>query len=159
MIIAQLLDASTARLNLSSATRRLFTQDGDEVRKSALVFLSILCFYTYHKRLLACSEEKMILFISLNHMQFKKKLLRLHILASPLSLSLSLFLAHPRREFREDNWALPTKLSFVTHLVTGKFFLWFQITNFAEIERDQYVCVSCGEGFLRARGETRMFQS
>ena len=76
-----------------------------------------------------------------------------------LSLSLSLFLAHPRREFREDNWALPTKLSFVTHLVTGKFFLWFQITNFAEIERDQYVCVSCGEGFLRARGETRMFQS
>lgn len=76
-----------------------------------------------------------------------------------LSLSLSLFLAHPRREFREDNWALPAKLSFVTHLVTGKFFLWFQITNFAEIERDQYVCVSCGEGFLRARGETRMFQS
>lgn len=75
------------------------------------------------------------------------------------SLSLSLFLAHPRREFREDNWALPTKLSFVTHLVTGKFFLWFQITNFDEIERDQYVCVSCGEGFLRARGETRMFQS
>ena len=115
MIIAQLLDASTARLNLSSAARRLFTQDGDEVRKSALVFLSILCFYTYHKRLLACSEEKMILFISLNHMQF--------ILASLLSLSLSLFLAHPRREFREDNWALPTKLSFVTHLVTGKFFL------------------------------------
>ena len=59
----------------------------------------------------------MILFISLNHMQF--------ILASllSLSLSLSLFLAHPRREFREDNWALPTKLSFVTHLVTGKFFL------------------------------------
>lgn len=75
------------------------------------------------------------------------------------SLSLSLFLAHPRREFREDNWALPTKLSFVTHLVTSKFFLWFQITNFDEIERDQYVCVSCGEGFLRARGETRVFQS
>lgn len=155
MIIAQLLDASTARLNLSSAARRLFTQDGDEVRKSAMVFLSILCFYTYHKRLLACSEEKMILFISPNHMKLKK--LRLHILASLLSLSL--FLAHPRREFREDNWALPTKLSFVTHLVTSKFFLWFQITNFDEIERDQYVCVSCGEGFLRARGETRVFQS
>nr|XP_058965970.1 doublecortin domain-containing protein 1-like [Pocillopora verrucosa] len=51
----ELLDASTARLNLSSAARRLFTQDGDE------------------------------------------------------------------------------------------------ITNFDEIERDQYVCVSCGEGFLRAR--------
>ena len=155
MIIAQLLDASTARLNLSSAARRLFTQDGDEVRKSALVFLSILCFYTYHKRLLACSEEKMILFISLNHMQF----ILASLLSLSLSLSLSFFLAHPRREFREDNWALPTKLSFLTHLGTGKFFLWFQITNFDEIERDQYVCVSCGEGFLRARGETRMFQS
>ena len=156
MIIAQLLDASTARLNLSSAARRLFTQDGDEVRKSALVFLSILCFYTYHKRLLACSEEKMILFISLNHMQFKKNF---YAFIYWLLFSLSLFLAHPRREFREDNWALPTKLSFVTHLVTSKFFLWFQITNFDEIERDQYVCVSCGEGFLRASGETRMFQS
>ena len=156
MIIAQLLDASTARLNLSSAARRLFTQDGDEVRKSALVFLSILCFYTYHKRLLACSEEKMILFISLNHMQFKKNF---YAFIYWLLFSLSLFLAHPRREFREDNWALPTKLSFVTHLVTGKFFLLFQITNFDEIERDQYVCVSCGEGFLRASGETRMFQS
>ena len=155
MIIAQLLDASTARLNLSSAARRLFTQDGDEVRKSALVFLSILCFYTYHKRLLACSEEKMILFISLNHMQF----ILASLLSLSLSLSLSFFLAHPRREFREDNWALPTKLSFLTHLGTGKFFLWFQITNFDEIERDQYVCVSCGEGFLRARGETRVFQS
>lgn len=156
MIIAQLLDASTARLNLSSAARRLFTQDGDEVRKSALVFLSILCFYTYHKRLLACSEEKMILFISLNHMQFKKNF---YAFIYWLLFSLYLFLAHPCREFREDNWALPTKLSFVTHLVTSKFFLWFQITNFDEIERDQYVCVSCGEGFLRARGETRVFQS
>lgn len=156
MIIAQLLDASTARLNLSSAARRLFTQDGDEVRKSALVFLSILCFYTYHKRLLACSEEKMILFISLNHMQFKKNF---YAFIYWLLFSLSLFFAHPRREFREDNWALPTKLSFLTHLGTGKFFLWFQITNFDEIERDQYVCVSCGEGFLRARGETRVFQS
>jgi len=26
-----------------------------------------------------------------------------------------------------------------------------EITNFVDIQRDQYVCVSCGEGFLRAR--------
>lgn len=45
---------------------------------------------------------------------------------------------------------------------TSWYVLWikryFQITHFGEIERDQFVCVSCGEGFLRARGEAGIFQ-